>query len=177
MEKNVDQANNQSCSYFQIPKVLFVSEEFKDLPALAKTAYGLLYDRSRLSKKNGWVDADGNVFLYYTIEELAEMLGCSKDTASKMMKKLEHHKLIVRQRQGQGKPWKVVVNCVVQRTENAPCGDRKKNHLDPNNSGRNKNYHNKNINQNKKREMDADEILAAQRIVEAVDYLAEYGAK
>jgi len=41
----------------------------------AKMLYIILLDRARLSQKNeGWSDTDGHVFIYFTIEALAEVL-------------------------------------------------------------------------------------------------------
>ena len=39
-----------------------------------KLLYGILLDRISLSKKNGWIDSDGYVYIIYTIAELQELL-------------------------------------------------------------------------------------------------------
>ena len=45
--------------------------------------YGLLLDRMGLSARNGWLDDNGRVFLYFTQEEVMTMLDCGKDKATK----------------------------------------------------------------------------------------------
>ena len=57
-------------SFFRIPKALFKEKEFQGLSTDAKLLYGILLDRISLSKKNGWIDSDGYVYIIYTIAEL-----------------------------------------------------------------------------------------------------------
>ena len=57
-------------SFFRIPKALFTEKEFASLSTDAKLLYGILLDRISLSKKNGWIDGDGYVYIIYTIAEL-----------------------------------------------------------------------------------------------------------
>ena len=90
--------------FYKVPKVLCTDDEFRKLSSDAKLLYGLLLDRVSLSKKNGWVDEDGRVYVVYTLENIMLSLNCSDKTATKMMVDLEEHGLIERKRQGQGKP-------------------------------------------------------------------------
>ena len=48
---------------FSIPKALFTEKEFASLSTDAKLLYGILLDRISLSKKNGWIDSDGYVYI------------------------------------------------------------------------------------------------------------------
>ena len=69
-------------SFFRIPKALFTEKEFASLSTDAKVLYGILLDRISLSKKNGWIDSDGYVYIIYTIAELQELYKnekCSRD--------------------------------------------------------------------------------------------------
>ena len=61
-------------SFFRIPKALFTEKEFASLSTDAKLLYGILLDRISLSKKNGWIDSEGYVYIIYTIAELQELL-------------------------------------------------------------------------------------------------------
>lgn len=36
----------------------------------SKFLYSLLLDRSSLSAKNGWLDEEGKVYIYYTLEQI-----------------------------------------------------------------------------------------------------------
>ena len=76
-------------SFFKMPKVLF-TDEYKDLSAEAKLLYGLMLDRMQLSAINGWCDKNGEVFIFYTIAETSEMLGCGHDKATRLQRELEN---------------------------------------------------------------------------------------
>ena len=51
-----------------------IRDRFASLSTDAKLLYGILLDRISLSKKNGWIDSDGYVYIIYTIAELQELL-------------------------------------------------------------------------------------------------------
>lgn len=57
-----------------------------------------------LSAKNRWCDNEGLVFIYFTIEEAMQCLGCGHEKAGKLFCELEKVDLIDRRKQGQGKP-------------------------------------------------------------------------
>ena len=52
-------------SFFRIPKALFTEKEFASLSTDAKLLYGILLDRISLSKKNGWIDSGGYVYICF----------------------------------------------------------------------------------------------------------------
>ncbi|MGN0486949.1 MAG: replication initiator protein A [Acutalibacteraceae bacterium] len=91
-----------------MPKVLF-TEKYRGLSAEAKLLYGLLLDRMQLSAINGWCDKNGEVFIFYTIAETSEKLGCGHDKATRLQRELEKYKLLRREHQGKGKPAKLYV--------------------------------------------------------------------
>lgn len=76
-------------SFFRIPKALFTDKEFEVLSTDAKLLYGILLDRISLSKKNGWVDMDGYVYIIYTIAELKALLHMSHATVIKLLHELD----------------------------------------------------------------------------------------
>ena len=76
----------------------------------AKMLYIILLDRARLSQKNeGWSDTDGHVFIYFTIEALAEVLHKNQMTVKTALAVLEKQELIFRKRQGPGQPNRIYV--------------------------------------------------------------------
>lgn len=82
----------------------------------AKIVYILLLDRSRLSQiNNGWLDENGNVFIYYTIENLAKELRRSDMTVKTALQTLEQEELIRRVRQGVGRPNRIYVRILADR--------------------------------------------------------------
>lgn len=72
----------------------------RELTLNAKLLYGLLLNRTTLSKKNGWEDENGNVFVIYTIRQMAEDLDCSERTVKTVLSALECDGLIRRVRRG-----------------------------------------------------------------------------
>lgn len=105
-------------SFFRIPRLLITSPRFRGLSTEAKLLYGMMLDRMGLSLKNGWHDEDGRVYIYYTVEEIAEDLNCGREKAMKLVADLDESKgfgLIYRKRQGQGKPTKIYVKRFASR--------------------------------------------------------------
>ena len=91
--------------YLMYPRFLLELE----INDTAKMVYLLLYDRARLSMQNGWLDEDGRVYVYYTEEHLSEDLRRTEATIRTALNTLEHHGLILRKRQGAGRPNRIYV--------------------------------------------------------------------
>lgn len=102
-------AQSLQFAFYRIPKLLFTDKRFFGLSTDAKLLYGLLLDRMSLSVKNGWADADGRVYIIFTLAEIQKSLGCVEKSAVKYMKELEKIGLIEKKRQGQGKPTLIYV--------------------------------------------------------------------
>ena len=110
-------------SFFRIPKALFTEKEFASLSTDAKLLYGILLDRISLSKKNGWIDSDGYVYIIYTIAELQELLRMSHTTVTKLLYELDSVHgigLIERYRQGNNRPSVIYVKNFVKRIRGKP---------------------------------------------------------
>ena len=107
MENNT----NLQYTYYRLPKALFSTSAYNQLSPLAKLLYAILLDRMCLSEAHGdeWKDQSGNIYIYFKISEIAAVLTCSQDTASRLLLELENASLLVRRRQGQGKPNKLFV--------------------------------------------------------------------
>ena len=94
-------------SFFRVPRILFTAPEFKGLSNDAKLLYGLMLDRMSLSAANGWFDSKGRVYIYFTMNEVQEVLNCGHDKAIRLLAELDTKKgigLIERVKQGQGRP-------------------------------------------------------------------------
>ncbi|MDR0200276.1 MAG: replication initiator protein A [Streptococcaceae bacterium] len=91
--------------FYQIPKI-FTDCEFQyfEMSLDAKFAYAVLKDRFELSRKNGWIDEDRNVYLIFTITELEAILGCKHEKVIKIKKILAEYGLLEEVRQGLNKP-------------------------------------------------------------------------
>ena len=93
-------------SFYRIPKLLFTSEYFKNLSCEAKVLYGLMLDRMSLSIKNRWFDEEDRAYIFFSVEEIMEMLNCGRNKAVNCLKELDQEKgigLIEKKRIGLGK--------------------------------------------------------------------------
>lgn len=94
-------------AFYRIPKLLITDERFRCVSTDAKLLYGLMLDRMGLSLKNGWLDRENRVYIYFPVEEVMVLLDCKSEKATKLLAELDIKKgigLIERVRQGQGKP-------------------------------------------------------------------------
>lgn len=142
-------------TFYRIPKLLFDDPYFRELSTDAKILYGLMLDRMSLSLKNGWLDEDGRVFIYFTAETIMEMLGCANGKCAKLLQELDTKSgigLITRIKQGLGKPDVIYVHkCIpkmrksnVKTCENRISGDAKTTSVDLSKSHTNNTYFNNN---------------------------------
>lgn len=108
--------------FYRIPKVLFTDRRYKSLSVEAKVLYSILLDRMSLSIKNGWLDENRRVYIYFTLESAIDFFGFGKDKAVRMFRELDQNGgvgLIERRKQGQGKPARIYVkNFVLPQEEN-----------------------------------------------------------
>ncbi|MCX4342090.1 MAG: DUF6017 domain-containing protein, partial [Lachnospiraceae bacterium] len=94
-------------SFYRVPRLLIKDERFKGLSSDAKLLYGLMLDRMALSVKNGWFDEADRAYVIYTIDNIREDLGCSKEKAVKVLAELSSNKgigLVEKKHRGLGKP-------------------------------------------------------------------------
>jgi hypothetical protein len=99
----------ESFRFIRLPIVLIEDEKFKGLSIDAKVLYSMYLSRSALSYKNNWIDENGRVYIYFTVEETAKQLACGMKKAIKLIKDLEKFGLITKKRTGQGNPTKIYV--------------------------------------------------------------------
>lgn len=103
---------SEMLTFYRIPKLLVTDPFFRKLSSDAKILYGLMLDRMSLSARNGWIDKENHVYIYFSIEDAMEMLVCGKNKAVKTMAELDAKDgigLIERVKLGQGKPALVYV--------------------------------------------------------------------
>ena len=77
---------------------------FKPLSNEAKVLYAFILRRTELSRKNGWADDCGRIFLYYPICEVVTLLHCGRQKAVNTLRELQYAGLVEIQKQGCGKP-------------------------------------------------------------------------
>ena len=108
-------------NFYRIPNALFTDEHFNAMSAEAKILYGLMLDRMSLSTRNGWLDADGRVYIYFTLEDAIDMMGFGHNKIVRLFREPDEIGLIERKKQGQGKPTRIYVKNFVLPQELAPA--------------------------------------------------------
>ena len=76
----------------------------------AKVLYALMLDRASISRQNGYIEPDGMIRLYFTLEQAQKKLHRSRQCATRIFRELEYSGLIVRRKQGLGKPAIITLN-------------------------------------------------------------------
>ena len=97
---------NDAISHFhmQMPRWLFSDPQYTGLSLESKVAYTFLLNRFQLSRRNGWVNRHGEVYVIYTREDLAREMQVSYRKAISCFKELAQKHLLWEQRQGRGMP-------------------------------------------------------------------------
>ena len=96
-------------AFYQFPQWL-LDEEYKRLSLRAKVVYMLIFDRRSLSIQNKWHDRNGDVFVYFTIEEFMDKLSCSRQSVINAKKELSDYGLIRENQQGVNKPNRIYIS-------------------------------------------------------------------
>ena len=80
--------NNFIC----FPTALLTSDKYKKLSNDAKLLFSLMLDRTNLSIANKWIDEDSNVYIYFSVQNITELLNCSKTKALRLLNELDIEK-------------------------------------------------------------------------------------
>ncbi|MDD3186334.1 MAG: DUF6017 domain-containing protein [Anaerostipes sp.] len=115
-------------NFYRVPKILFTGECFKSLSCEAKVLYGLMLDRMSLSIKNRWFDEEDRPYIYFTVDEIMELMSCKSQKATKLIKELDSKDgigLIEKKRLGLGKPNVIYVkNFMVKEVSDAEMEEK-----------------------------------------------------
>ena len=96
--------------YVPLPRFLLQDEALRGISNDAKVLYTLLLDRASISRQNGYIEPDGTIRLYFTVEQAQAKLHRSRQSATRIFRELEYSGLIVRRKQGLGKPALITLN-------------------------------------------------------------------
>ena len=99
-----------AASYIPLPRFLLQDEQLRDISNDAKVLYALLLDRASVSRQNGYVEPDGTIRLYFTLEQAQKKLHRSRQSVTRIFQQLEFSGLICRRKQGLGKPAMITLN-------------------------------------------------------------------
>ena len=109
--------------FLRLPLSLFANPNYKRLSAESKLVYSLLLDRMSLSQKNNWINEDGEVYLIYKREEIADILCITYKKAIAAFKELITAGLLLEKRQGRGFPNRLfVLKCELEDSEAGDFG-------------------------------------------------------
>ena len=104
--------NTRIGNFIQIPR--FVLAE--NISISAKLVYGFLMARTLLSQKErnhqGWTDEAGNIFIYYSIQNIARDSKLSESTVKNALKELKSLNLIETKRTGFNRPNRIYVKYI-----------------------------------------------------------------
>ena len=96
------QTDVQNVWYMQMPRWLFSDPRYADMSLDAKVAYTFLLNRFQLSRRNGWVDDAGEVFVIFPRKALAKELRICEQRVTAAFRKLAELQLIWEKRCGRG---------------------------------------------------------------------------
>ena len=96
------QTDVQSIYHMQMPRWLFSDPRYADMSLDAKVAYTFLLNRFQLSRRNGWVNDFGEVFVIFPRKELARELRVCEQRVTAAFRTLKELNLIWEKRCGRG---------------------------------------------------------------------------
>jgi len=96
------QTDIQSFYHLQMPRWLFFDKKYIPLSLESKVVYMFLLNRFQLSKLNNWINDNGEVFIIYTRQSLADEIQISYRRVIDSMKELTAMDLIWEKRCGRG---------------------------------------------------------------------------
>ena len=96
------QTDVQSIYHMQMPRWLFSDPRYVDMSLDAKVAYTFLLNRFQLSRRNGWTNDQGEVFVIFPRKELAKELRICEKRVTAAFQTLAKLELIWEKRCGRG---------------------------------------------------------------------------
>lgn len=97
-----------------------------ELTNTARVLYAMLLDRAKLSRRNGWKDEKGQIYLIYPISNMAKDLGKSQTTTKKAMQELGDAGLVEKKRQGFCMPNILYIKIPQEESGNCLSGEKEK---------------------------------------------------
>ena len=130
------QTDIQNIYHMQMPRWLFSDPRYAEMSLDAKVAYTFLLNRFQLSRRNGWVNEQGEVFVIFPRKAMAKELRVCEQRVTAAFKTLSQLQLIWEKRCGRGDANQIYLASVTPMEdaeyecapflskENADCGSR-----------------------------------------------------
>jgi len=106
------QTDIQNVYHMQMPRWLFSDPRYADMSLDAKVTYTFLLNRFQLSRRNGWVNDRGEVFVIFPRKALTKELRVCEQRVTAAFKKLTELRLIWEKRCGRGDANQIYLACV-----------------------------------------------------------------
>jgi len=88
-------------NFYKMPKIFFEDSKYKDMKNDSKLSYMILLDLLPLSKKNKWINEDGEYYVKLSRNKLMKILNVKgTQKMAQIMRELVDHKLIINKRVG-----------------------------------------------------------------------------
>lgn len=114
------QTDVQSIYHMQMPRWLFSDPRYADMSLDAKVAYTFLLNRFQLSRRNGWTNDQGEVFVIFPRKELAKELRICEKRVTASFRELAEKNLIWEKRCGRGDANQILSSPRMTRITPAP---------------------------------------------------------
>lgn len=97
--------------FIRYPKILLDNTKFSQISIESKMLFVLILDRLCLSAINSeqFKDENGDLYVYYTLEEVCKKLKCSNTRTIRLFKELESDGLIIRKRKYRCEPYRIYI--------------------------------------------------------------------
>ena len=112
------QTDVQSIYHMQMPRWLFSDPRYADMSLDAKVTYTFLLNRFQLSRRNGWVNEHGEVFVIFPRKALAAELRICEQRVTAAFRRLAELRLIWEKRCGRGDANQIYLATVVPMEDN-----------------------------------------------------------
>lgn len=94
----------QMNSYYQLPKEILDNEKYSEMKANSMKLYIKLFDLTKVSIRNGWIDDNGNYFVKFSQLDSKNKIGMAQNTFRGAKKELIELGLLVEKKQPKGLP-------------------------------------------------------------------------
>lgn len=111
------QTDIQNLYYMRMPRWLFSDPRYAEMSLDAKVTYTFLLNRFQLSRRKGWVNEEGEVFVIFPRKALAQELRICEKRVIAAFRKLAELQLIWEKRCGRGDANQIYLACVEPQTD------------------------------------------------------------
>ena len=123
--QRITNRNSSKNQFIKVPKFIFTDPTLRKMKGDTKSLYILLMDRVSLSIKNNFHNSNGEVYVYFPINQIMEYFDCKKTKAISMLNELQENNLIEKEKSF-GKAQRIYVKSITDYQEHEePTEDTK----------------------------------------------------